>query len=215
VWLRGTQGGCCGEPAPPRRWGLFPPSVFSPLCGVGTPSTRRSCSSTFGALGTAPPPRYSVCCVGCEPQLPEGRFIDLWEDELKTARLIARPRLRSRLNGFASLGCNGPSVCRLSACGLAHTETRLIIHSFAEAAAEADADGADRRIAQPWNARLPRRRAPGSSPRCASRLYLSTSRSRQWPSPSAAGMERGYILDTRQAASARRRRVVPASLDVL
>ena len=24
---------------------------------------------------------------------PEGRFIDLWENELKTARLIARPRL--------------------------------------------------------------------------------------------------------------------------
>jgi len=34
---------------------------------------------------------------------PEGRFTDLWEDELKTARLIARPRLRSRLHGFALL----------------------------------------------------------------------------------------------------------------
>jgi len=34
---------------------------------------------------------------------PEGRFIDLWEDKLKTARLIARPRLRSRLHGFALL----------------------------------------------------------------------------------------------------------------
>ena len=34
---------------------------------------------------------------------PEGRFTDLWEDELKTARLIGRPRLRFRLHGFALL----------------------------------------------------------------------------------------------------------------
>jgi len=34
---------------------------------------------------------------------PEGRSINLWEDELKTARLIARLRLRSRLHGFSLL----------------------------------------------------------------------------------------------------------------
>jgi len=56
------------------------------------------------ALPFHTPPRYSVRCVGCEYSFPGSRFIDIWEDDSnQRGSLLARPRLRSRLHGFAPL----------------------------------------------------------------------------------------------------------------
>jgi len=103
---------------------------------------------------------------------------------------MARPRETGEGDGLPR-----PSIA--SSRAASHTETRLIIHSLAEAAAGAVAElsGSEARPPPEWDTVSERETAGAAGPWAASPTRLSLHSDdfvERWPTPPAAGSKRGY-----------------------